>query len=211
MVKTIQEAKIWAEGMKAGLCFVGDYFCIERVWGCIQEYIPEEWQIEAFECIEYGYTIVDGEPKEIEEETEEEEEEETWQEKMKKYDNLVSACLPFSYTKDEDLVVGDIVKHSFGCRNYKLMRVSKLTEKTIWYEECFTGTISFRDTTGDFHTYGKYLSDGFVMNGLKYKRKRHTKVLDSYYDEKWRGQRVYKYGGIYGNIWIKEEETDIMR
>jgi len=134
---------------------------------------------------------------------------ETWREQMKMYDNLVSDCIPLSYTKDEDLVVGDIVKHSFGCRNYKLMRVSKLTEKTIWYEECFTYKHKFTDSTGDIHTYGKYKSEcGVLGNGLEYKRKRHTKVLDSYNDEKWRGQMVFH---LVGSIWIKEEETDIMR
>lgn len=132
----------------------------------------------------------------------------TSQETINNYNNLVDACEALSYTKDEDLVVGDIVKHSFGCRNYKLMRVCRLTEKTIWYAECFTDKHRFRDSTGDFHTYGKYVPTPTA--GFNYKRKRHTKVLDSYDDEKCRGQRVYKYPSC-GDIWIKEEETDIMR
>ena len=122
---------------------------------------------------------------------------------------LVDACIPLTFTKDEDLVVGDIVKHSFGCRDYKLMSVDRLTEKTIWYSECWTEKHSFRDSVGDFHTYGKFLDRGLVL-GLNYKRKRRTKVLDNYNDEKWRGQSVYKYPSC-GNIWIKEEQTDIMR
>ena len=145
------------------------------------------------------------------EEEEVEEVEELTQEKMKKYDMLVDACVPTAFTKDEDLVVGDIVKHSFGCRDYKLMNVTRLTEKTIWYSECWTKKYKFRDSGGDFHTYGKYqyspMSD---IGGLNYKRKRHTKVLNNYNDEKWRGQSVYKYPSC-GDIWIKEEESDIWR
>ena len=145
----------------------------------------------------------------LENEEEEEEEELTWQEKMKNYEMLVDACLPLSRTKDEDLVVGDIVKHSFGCRDYKLMRVDRLTEKTIWYSECWTEQHTIRDSGGDFHTYGKFMVGGCDVGGLNYKRKRHTKVL-SPGDEKWRGQMVYKYPSC-GNIWIKEEQSDIWR
>jgi len=145
------------------------------------------------------------------EEYEEEEEELTWQEKMKKYNKLVSACVPTTLTKDEDLVVGDIVKHSFGCRDYKLMRVDRLTEKTIWYSECWTEKHRFRDSGGDFHIYGVWGGLGReLVIGKGYKRKRHTKVLDNLGDEKWRGQRVYKYPSC-GDIWIKEEESDIWR
>ena len=146
-------------------------------------------------------------PEEYEEE--EVEEELTWQEKINNYDMLVDACRPIAFTKDEDLVVGDIVEHSFGCRDYKLMCVDRLTEKTIWYKECWTEKHRVRDSGGDEHTYGKFLGRE-LANGLNYKRKRHTKVLDNPRDEKWRGQRVYKYPNC-GNIWIKEEESDIWR
>ena len=157
-------------------------------------------------CDECGGYGSDDDDDEVEEEL-------TWQEKMKKYNLLVDGCVPKTCTKDEDLVVGDVVKHSFGCRDYKLMNVTRLTEKTIWYSECWTEKHRVRDSGGDDHTYGKFLGIE-VGGGLNYKRKRRTKVLDNAGDEKWRGQRVWtvRSPNLWcGNIWIKEEESDIWR
>ena len=131
---------------------------------------------------------------------------ETWQEKMKKYIAL-EAVVGTKLTKDENLMVNDIVKHSFGCMGYKLMRVARLTEKTIWYEECLTRNESFSDDDGDIHTYMKYMGNTFP-DGIKYKRKRRTNVLDDVAEEENRGQDVYIYniGNQFKNIWIKKKE-----
>jgi hypothetical protein len=131
---------------------------------------------------------------------------ETWQEKMKKYNALVEE-VPTKLTKDENLMVNDMVKHSFGCMGYKLMRVARLTEKTIWYEECLTHMECFSDDDGDIHTYMKYMGNTFP-DGIKYKRKRRTNVLDDVGEEENRGQYVYIYNidNQFKNIWIKKRE-----
>mgnify|MGYP003641571459 CR=1 FL=1 len=75
MVKTIQEAKIWAEGVVDCLNF-NDDCSLENLWTIIKKYLPKDWCLDVFLSLEiewndYGYEIVNGEPKEIEEEEDE--------------------------------------------------------------------------------------------------------------------------------------------
>jgi len=72
MVKTIQEAKIWAEGVVDCLNF-NDDCSLENLWTIIKKYLPKDWCLDVFLSLEiewndYGYEIVNGEPKKIEEE-----------------------------------------------------------------------------------------------------------------------------------------------
>tara|TARA_R110000822_G_scaffold305988_1_gene432016 strand:+ start:47 stop:502 length:456 start_codon:yes stop_codon:yes gene_type:complete len=147
-----------------------------------------------------------------------------WIKDLERYEKLCQDCNPNpKYTKDEDLVVGDIVKHSFTNLSNKLVKVVKLTDYYIWYQDCDTFKHAFRDFSGDLHIYGHYR--GNTIRGSDFRQKRYTKVLDNWYDEKSRGQIVYKYVRPIEckskagkkirfiprkEIWIKEDTTDIM-
>ncbi len=133
------------------------------------------------------------------------------EEAYKKYDKLVNDCHnlgngDYIMIKDEDLKVGDIVKHSLGCRTYRLVQVVKITEKSIMYRYCKTMKFEMRVWGGDFHTYGLYCDE--LTDEKPFRKKRDTKIRDSINSEKWRGQFVYDKSKM---IWIKEEQTDIWR
>ena len=118
----------------------------------------------------------------------------------------------WTFTKPEDLKVGDIVRDFICSGNARLLEVVRLSDKTIWYRKCPTRKYKWKDHMGNEYTFGIWLgmlTDEQKKKGGEFKqfrRKRDTKVsLDH---EDYRGQWVCDKSEM---IWIQEYYYDAWR
>jgi len=119
----------------------------------------------------------------------------------------------WTFTKPEDLKVGDIVRDLVSPKHERLIQVSRLSDKSIWYRKAITRKYKWKDHMGNEYTFGIWL--GQLTSKEKkseefkeFRRKRDTKVRKSAYEdggESWRGEFVCDKSDM---IWIQEYYYD---
>ena len=124
----------------------------------------------------------------------------------------------WTFTKPEDLKVGDIVEETNYGNYHRLIQVSRLSDKSIWYRKAITRKYKWKDHMGNEYTFGIWLGEREVLSAeeemgefKEFRRKRDTKVRESAYEEggeSWRGEWVCDKSEM---IWLKEYYNDIWR
>ena len=115
---------------------------------------------------------------------------------LQKFEKLCSDSRDrWTFTKPEDLKVGDIVREYLTTGIVRLIQVSRLSAKSIWYRKCPVKKYEIQSETGYKYTFGIWLgelTDREEESGefKEFRKKRETEVREELQQESWRGEWV---------------------
>ena len=197
----------------------GKYYYCEYGQYPVKQYVGNKIIYDT-EDYEYNFNIVD---EEKEEEKEPLSEIEKWQrgqpsfnvddeDALQKFEELVRDSRDkATFTKPEDLKVGDIIRELSYSGTASLLEVTRLSDKSIWYRKAITRKYKWKDHMGNEYTFGIWLgkeANALVGRGefKEFRKKRDTKV--SLNHEDYRGEWVCDKSYM---IWIQTGYYDKWR